>query len=73
MGYNCSIRKNSACGRGKNQVDAVLAAAIANPRFARPYGSDIEETRYDIGDVVKASDTFIKQHTRASDKKPTLH
>jgi hypothetical protein len=50
------------------EVDAVLAAAIARPRFARPYGSDIEDTRFDIGEVVKASDTFIKQNTRAADK-----
>lgn len=49
-------------------MHAVLAAAIANPRFARPYGSDPDETRYDIGEVVKASDTYIKQHTR-----PTVH
>lgn len=45
-------------------MDAVLAAAIANPRLARPYGSDIEDTRYDIGSVVKASDTYIKQNSR---------
>ena len=53
-------------------MHAVLAAAIANPRFAKPYGNDIEDTRYDIGAVVKATDTYIKQNTRAAEK-VTVH
>lgn len=39
-------------------MHAVLAAAIANPRFARPYGSDRGE--WGFPEAAMAADTFGK-------------
>jgi hypothetical protein len=41
-------------------MHAVLAAAIANPRFARPYGSDRGEWGFEAGHA--GVDGFIKSN-----------
>lgn len=39
-------------------MHAVLAAAIANPRFARPYGSDRGDWGFEAG--ISGVDNFVK-------------
>lgn len=39
-------------------MHAVLAAAIANPRFARPYGTDPGEWGFEAG--ISGVDNFVK-------------
>jgi hypothetical protein len=41
-------------------MHAVLAAAIANPRFARPYGSERGEWGFEAG--VSGVDNFMKMN-----------
>jgi hypothetical protein len=41
-------------------MHAVLAAAIANPRFARPYGSERGEWGFEAG--LSGVDNFIKSN-----------
>lgn len=42
-------------------MHAVLAAAIANPRFARPYGSDRGEWGFEAG--ISGVDNFFKMNS----------
>jgi len=47
-------------------MHAVLAAAIANPRFARPYGSDRGDNGFqEIGSM--ASDTYMRTNSCPGD------